>query len=53
MICSILMTSKCANLNTFGHELKVLRCLGMHVYVVRVCEIKLFLSEFCGEFCTS
>ena len=34
MICSILMTSKCADLNTFEHELKVLRCLGMHLYVV-------------------
>ena len=50
MIYSILMTSKWPKLNTFGHELKALRCLGMHVHVVRVCEIKLFLSEFCGEF---
>ena len=50
MICSILMTSKCASLNTFGYELKVLRCLGMQVYVVPVCEINLFLSDFCGEF---
>ena len=51
MICSILMTFKCANWNTFEYELKVSRCLGMQVYVVRVCEINLFLSENCGEFC--
>ena len=45
------MTLKCANLNTSEHELKVLRCLGMHLYVIQMCEIKLFLSEDCIEFC--
>ena len=32
MICSILAASKCASLNTFEHELKILRCLRMHLY---------------------